>query len=59
MTSRGAWAGRLPPRRAKAIDIGLLSGDYDVSGLERAGALRVFNDPLDLLRYLDEVATFQ
>jgi phosphoglycolate phosphatase-like HAD superfamily hydrolase len=59
MTSRGAWAGRFPARRAKAIGIGLLSGDYDVSELERAGALRVYNDPLDLLRHLDEVATFQ
>jgi hypothetical protein len=47
------------PRRTKAIGIGLLSGDYDLSELERAGALRVYNDPLDLLRHLNEVATIQ
>lgn len=49
----------LAARRAKAIGIGLLSGGYDVSELERAGALRVYDDPLDLLNHLDEVATFQ
>lgn len=49
----------LGARRAKAIGIGLLSGGYDVSELERAGALRVYDDPLDLLNHLDEVATFQ
>jgi len=48
----------LAARRAKAIGIGLLSGGYDVSELERAGALRVYDDPLDLLNHLDEVATF-
>ncbi|WP_225773367.1 HAD family hydrolase [Pseudomonas sp. Marseille-Q5115] len=49
----------LAARRAKAIGIGLLSGGYDVSELERAGALRVYDDPLDLLNHLDEVATFE
>ena len=49
----------LAARRAKALGIGLLSGGYDVSELERAGALRVYDDPLDLLNHLDEVATFQ
>lgn len=49
----------LAARRAKALGIGLLSGGYDVSELERAGALRVYDDPLDLLNQLDEVATFQ
>ncbi len=48
----------LAARRAKATGIGLLSGGYDVSELERAGALRVYDDPLDLLNHLDEVATF-
>lgn len=48
----------LAARRAKATGIGLLSGGYDVSELERAGALRVYDDPLDLLSHLDEVATF-
>ncbi|WP_407316039.1 HAD family hydrolase [Pseudomonas sp. nanlin1] len=48
----------LAARRGKAIGIGLLSGGYDVSELERAGALRVYDDALDLLNHLDEVAAF-
>jgi HAD superfamily hydrolase (TIGR01549 family) len=46
----------LAARRCKATGIGLLSGGYDISELERAGALRVYEDPLDLLNHLDEVA---
>jgi len=49
----------LAARRAKATGIGLLSGGYDISELERAGALRVYEEPLDLLNHLDEVASFQ
>jgi HAD superfamily hydrolase (TIGR01549 family) len=49
----------LAARRAKALGIGLLSGGYDISELERAGALRVYADPLDLLNHLDEVTTFE
>ncbi|WP_213880952.1 HAD family hydrolase [Pseudomonas sp. dw_358] len=48
----------LAARRCKATGIGLLSGGYDVSELERAGALRVYDDPLDLLNHLDEIASF-
>ena len=48
----------LAARRARALGIGLLSGGYDVSELERAGALRVYDDPLDLLSHLDEVAAY-
>lgn len=48
----------LAARRARALGIGLLSGGYDVSELERAGALRVYDDPLDLLNHLDEVAAY-
>ncbi len=48
----------LAARRAKATGIGLLSGGYDISELERAGALRVYDDPQDLLNHLDEVAAF-
>jgi HAD superfamily hydrolase (TIGR01549 family) len=48
----------LAARRAKATGIALLSGGYDISELERAGALRVYDDPLDLLNHLDEVASF-
>ncbi|AGE25953.1 MULTISPECIES: HAD family hydrolase [Pseudomonas] len=47
----------LAARRAKATGIGLLSGGYDIGELERAGALRVYEDPQDLLDHLDEVAS--
>jgi HAD superfamily hydrolase (TIGR01509 family) len=45
----------LAARRAKALGIGLLSGGYGQEELERAGAYRVYQDPADLLRHLDEV----
>jgi HAD superfamily hydrolase (TIGR01509 family) len=45
----------LAARRAYAIGIGLLSGGYGQDELERAGAYRVYQDPADLLRHLDEV----
>ncbi|WPP01935.1 HAD family hydrolase [Pseudomonas sp. HR96] len=48
----------LAARRCKATGIGLLCGGYGVGELERAGALRVYDDPLDLLQHLDEVAAF-
>jgi HAD superfamily hydrolase (TIGR01509 family) len=41
--------------RARALGIGLLSGGYGQDELERAGAYRVYQDPADLLRHLDEV----
>lgn len=47
----------LAARRCKATGIGLLSGGYDTSELERAGALRVYEDPLAMLNHLDEIAT--
>jgi HAD superfamily hydrolase (TIGR01549 family) len=47
----------LAARRCKATGIGLLSGGYDTGELERAGALRVYEDPLSLLLHLDEVAS--
>lgn len=47
----------LAARRCKATGIGLLSGGYDSSELERAGALRVYEDPQDLLNHLDEIAS--
>lgn len=47
----------LAARRCKATGVGLLSGGYDTGELERAGALRVYEDPLDLLNHLDEVAS--
>jgi HAD superfamily hydrolase (TIGR01509 family) len=45
----------LAARRARALGIGLLSGGYGQDELERAGAYRVYQDPDDLLRHLDEV----
>jgi HAD superfamily hydrolase (TIGR01509 family) len=45
----------LAARRARAIGVGLLSGGYGEDELERAGAYRVYQDPADLLRHLDEV----
>lgn len=45
----------LAARRARALGIGLLSGGYSADELERAGAYRVFDDPADLLRHIDEV----
>jgi HAD superfamily hydrolase (TIGR01549 family) len=45
----------LAARRARALGIGLLSGGYGQEELERAGAYRVYQDPLDLLKHLDEV----
>ncbi len=45
----------LAARRARALGIGLLSGGYGSEELERAGAYRVFEDPADMLKHLDEV----
>lgn len=45
----------LAARRARALGIGLLSGGYGQDELERAGAYRVYQDPADLLRHIDEV----
>ena len=45
----------LAARRAGALGVGLLSGGYGREELERAGAYRVYDDPLDLLGHLDEV----
>ena len=45
----------LAARRARALGVGLLSGGYGREELERAGAYRVYNDPADLLRHIDEV----
>ena len=45
----------LAARRARALSIGLLSGGYGRDELEKAGAYRVYQDPADMLRHLDEV----
>ena len=45
----------LAARRCHSLGVGLLSGGYGQDELERAGAYRVYQDPADLLRHLDEV----
>jgi HAD superfamily hydrolase (TIGR01509 family) len=45
----------LAARRARALGVGLLSGGYGEDELIRAGAYRVYQDPADLLRHLDEL----
>jgi HAD superfamily hydrolase (TIGR01509 family) len=45
----------LAAQRAKALAVGFLSGGYGEDELERAGAYRVYQDPLDLLNHLDEI----
>jgi HAD superfamily hydrolase (TIGR01509 family) len=45
----------LAAQRARALGVGLLSGGYGDDELARAGAFRVYQDPADMLRHLDEV----
>ena len=45
----------LAASRARALGVGVLSGGYGLEELERAGAYRVYEDPADLLRHLDEI----
>ena len=45
----------LAAQRARALGVGLLSGGYGREELQQAGAYRVYDDPLELLRHLDEV----
>jgi HAD superfamily hydrolase (TIGR01509 family) len=46
----------LAAARCGALGVGLLSGGYGSDELERAGALRVYEDPADMLLHLDEIA---
>src|SRR5215469_6186651 len=41
----------LGARRARGLGVGVLSGGYGQDELERAGAIRVYEDPADLLRH--------
>ena len=45
----------LAARRARGLGVGLLSGGYGEDELERAGAIRVYEDPADLLNHIDEI----
>ena len=46
----------LAAQRARALGVGLLSGGYGEDELSRSGAFRVYDDPADLLKHIDEVA---
>ncbi|TBR36616.1 MULTISPECIES: HAD family hydrolase [Dyella] len=46
----------LAAQRARGLGVGLLSGGYGEEELARSGAFRVYDDPADLLRHIDEVA---
>lgn len=41
--------------RCRALGVGLLSGGYGSEELRQAGAIRVYEDPADLLNHIDEV----
>ena len=41
--------------RVGALGVGLLSGGYGEDELVRASAYRVYEDPADLLKHIDEV----
>ena len=45
----------LAARRARGLGVGLLSGGYGEDELERAGAIRVYEDPANLLEHIDEI----
>jgi HAD superfamily hydrolase (TIGR01509 family) len=45
----------LAATRCRALGVGLLSGGYGAEELRQAGAIRVYEDPADLLRHADEV----
>jgi len=45
----------LAATRCRALGVGLLSGGYGAEELRQSGAFRVYEDPADLLRHIDEV----
>ena len=45
----------LAATRCRALGVGLLSGGYGPDELRQAGAIRVYEDPADLLNHIDEV----
>jgi HAD superfamily hydrolase (TIGR01509 family) len=47
----------LAAARCRALGVGLLSGGYGLEELQSSGALRVYEDPADLHRHIDEVAS--
>jgi len=47
----------LAAARCRALGVGLLTGGYGSEELKGSGALRVYEDPADLHRHIDEVAS--
>jgi HAD superfamily hydrolase (TIGR01509 family) len=45
----------LAATRCRALGVGLLSGGYGLDELQQSGAIRVYEDPADLLLHIDEV----
>lgn len=45
----------LAASRCRALGVGMLSGGYGAEELRQAGAIRVYEDPRDLLAHVDEV----
>ncbi len=45
----------LAAKRCKALGVGLLSGGYGSRELQDAGAIRVYDDPADVLSHIDEI----
>jgi HAD superfamily hydrolase (TIGR01509 family) len=45
----------LAATRCRALGVGLLSGGYGSDELRQAGAIRVYEDPADLLLHIDEL----
>ena len=47
----------LAAARCRALGVGLLSGGYGLEELQNSGALRVYEDPADLHKHIDEIAS--
>ncbi|MBV9563555.1 MAG: HAD family hydrolase [Bradyrhizobium sp.] len=45
----------LAATRCRALGVGFLSGGYGADELRQSGAIRVYEDPADLLEHIDEV----
>ncbi|WEX11051.1 HAD family hydrolase [Chelativorans sp. AA-79] len=45
----------LAATRCRSLGVGLLSGGYGAEELRQSGAIRVYEDPADLLEHIDEV----
>ena len=41
--------------RCRALGVGLMCGGYGIEELQKAGAFRVYEDPADMLKHIDEV----